>query len=219
MPVAQVKTTKTSESCPQFNDCSLERRRVSPFFSLSQKIENLSHDHPLLAGAYYNIFYRRMLERELDMANLRPGAKVIHIGSGPYPYTAIFLAEQGYTVEGWDCDYHAVKKGGLLVKKLNLDDRIKIKNCEGSEITDPDCDAIWVSLNICPKEKVLQNAFRALDEGAVLAYRNLPRMLSKNYREVAADSWPAGQLVCTAKSTLGSESIVVKKGSSVPASH
>lgn len=199
------------KSSQHMSDCSLQHRRVSPFYSLSQNFEYFSHHHPFIAKIYYKLFYSRMLENELAMTNLKPGSKIIHIGSGPYPYTAIFLAGHGFNVEGWDCDYYAVEKAKLLVAKFKLGEKINIKLCDGSGICNPDCDAIWVSLNVCPKEKVLSQAFQSLKTGGLLVYRNLPRWMAGRYREVATDSWPAGDQVRTAFTMLGAQSIVIKK--------
>ncbi len=201
------------ESSLHATDCSSQHRCISPFYSLSQNFEHFSHHHPLIAKIYYKLFYLRMLENELGMTDLNPGSKIIHIGSGPYPFTAIFLAMHGFNVEGWDCDYHAVEKARLLVAKLKLDEKINIKLCDGSGITNPYCDAIWVSLNVCPKEKVLRQAFQSIKTGGVLVYRNLPRWIAGSSREVATDSWPAGHQVCTSFTMLGTQSIVIKKQS------
>lgn len=193
------------------NSSSAQRKEISPLFSVSQKFENMAYRVPLLAGIYYNMFYRAMLDRELKMAGLQPGSKVLHIGCGPYPYTAIFLARKGCLVEGWDCNYGAVHKARRLVEKFKLNNKIKITLCDGCSADSSDCDAIWLSLNICPKVKVINKAFQSLKEGGLLVYRNLPRWMAGSYREVAACSWPEEHEVQQGASLFGSQSIVIKK--------
>lgn len=211
MPSSPANRFSDFESSLHTAGYSSQHRCVSPFYNLSQNFEHFSHYHPFIAKTYYKLFYRGMLENELALTDLKTGSKITHIGSGPYPYTAIFLARHGFTVEGWDCDYYAVEKARLLVAKFKLDQKINIKLCDGSGICNPDCDAIWVSLNVCPKEKVLSQALQSLEPGGLLVYRNLPRWMSGRYREMATDSWPAGHQVCTASTMLGAQSIVIKK--------
>lgn len=211
MPQLKTKSLRKDGCSFSVNSSSAQANGVSPFFSISQKLENIACRFSLLARIYYNLFYRVMLARELKMANLQPGAKVLHIGCGPYPYSAIFLAGKGYLVEGWDCNHGAVHKARYLVEKFKLNNRIKITHCDGSKIDSYNCDAIWLSLNICPKEKVLHRAFRSLRGGGLLVYRNLPRWMAGSYREVDADSWSEEHEVQLSAPLLGSQSIVIKK--------
>ncbi len=211
MTQSRAKVLKKHECSLSTNSSSAQYKEVSPLFSVSQKFENMAYHFPLLARIYYNMFYRSMLARELKMADLQPGSKVLHIGCGPYPYTAIFLARKGYLVEGWDCNHGAVHKARRLVEKFKLNNKIKITLCDGNKIDSSDCDAVWLSLNICPKEKVINKAFQSLKEGGLLVYRNLPRWMAGGYREVSACSWPEEHEVQLGASLFGSQSIVIKK--------
>ncbi len=186
-------------------------KSVSPYFNISQKLENIANGFWPLANLYFHLIYKKKLEREMAMARLNPGASVLHIGCGPCPYTAIFLAENGLKVKAVDYNEEAVYKAKCLVKKKNLEDYVSITCKNGNTSNDTQYDAVWVSLNVSPKEKVLEKSFLSLNEGGVLIYRNVPRWLSSYFISVLPEKWSAANQTETCTSLFGSESVMVKK--------
>lgn len=199
-----------AESCPceQFS----ERDKKSPFFSISQKLERIAVRTRFFSAIYFYLFYKSMLQRELENSGLKPGARVLHIGSGPSPYTALFLARKGFKVEAIDCDNCAVREARLVVKQNGMEDNIKVVCDDGCTFKQKKYDAVWVSLNVYPKGKVLLQAFDCLKGGGVLIYRNLPRWLSALSKQSFKNSWPECFQTSVTGSTLGTESVLVRKG-------
>jgi len=186
-------------------------RKVSPFFKISQKLENLANNFWPVAYLYFLFIYKKKLEREISMAQLEPGKTVLHIGCGPCPYTAIFLAERGMQVTAVDNDESAANKAKQLVKRKNLENYISI-NCEdGKSLNGNKFDAVWVSLNVQPKEKILQEGLGSLNDKGVLIYRNVPRWLSSYFITVPPAKWPSSYHTETRLSRMGAESVMVKK--------
>lgn len=186
-------------------------KSVSPYFNISQKMENIANGFWPLANLYFHLIYKKKLEREMSMAGLNPGASVLHIGCGPCPYTAVFLAEHGLKVKAVDYNEEAVHKAKCLVKKKHLEDSISITCKDGKSSNNTQYDAIWVSLNVSPKEKVLEQSFLSLKDGGVLIYRNVPRWLSSYFISVLPEKWSAADQTETCTSLFGSESVMVKK--------
>jgi 2-polyprenyl-3-methyl-5-hydroxy-6-metoxy-1,4-benzoquinol methylase len=182
----------------------------SPFFSLSQLAERFAVRFAIFARLYFNVFYRTMLAREVALASLKPGASVLHIGGGAYPYTAIFLARRGYRVQACDCDSTAVEISKKLVVKSGLIDQISISYENGCKVDSSGYDAVWVSLNICPKERVLEQSWASLKEGGILVYRRLPAWLALfDKSDVILNV--EGNRIKKARSGLGAESLIAKK--------
>ncbi len=182
----------------------------SPFFSLSQLAERFAVRFTIFAKLYFNLFYRNMLAKELALASLKPGASVLHIGGGAYPYTAIFLAQRGYRVHACDCDITAVEISKKLVARSGLIDQISIIHENGCKVDSSGYDAVWVSLNICPKERVLEQSWASLKDGGTLVYRRLPAWL-KLFGKSDVVLNVEGSRIRKARSGLGAESLVAEK--------
>lgn len=207
--------SKTFDYYPYRKENSLTCKNLPekgmPFYKISQKLEIIAVRFALLSNLYCRVFYKKMLEKEMEMSNLQPGASVLHVGCGSYPYTALYLAQKGLFVEAWDCNNAAVKKAGELIQKKNMADRVKVFCADGCQISAHKHDAIWVSLNVSPKAKILEWAFYSLKDGGLLIFRNLPAWMSINS---CPDSTYAWSKLCHLEknySMLGTESVVVRK--------
>jgi len=184
MPVTDKNTLSGYSKKGNYYKNNASPHGSSPFFHLSSRLENLAFRFQFFSYLYFRLFYKNMLEQELSllkMSQLPPGSRVLHIGCGSCPYTALFLAARGYHVEAWDCHPGAVKKARKLVQKHHLEDRVQIVHREGSQLNNSAClyEAIWVSLNVSPLNKVLKQAQHNLKEGGVLIYRMLPGWISR----------------------------------------
>lgn len=184
----------------------------SPFFSLSQFAERLAVRFALVARIYFNLFYKSMLAREIAMTGLNPGASVLHIGGGAYPFTAIFLAQRGYRVDACDCNRTAVEISRNLITKSRFAGRINILYGDGCKVDSSHYDAVWISLNICPKERVLEQSWTSLDKGGLLVYRKFPAWLAIFGKEDLAFTGDEGTRIKKALSGFGAESVVLEKG-------
>ncbi len=155
-------------------------RGVLPFFDVARRLERLAVSHASFSGVYERLFYRRTLARELRLADLRPGASILNIGCGPFPYTALFLAEQGFQVEAVDCDAEAVTAARSLLKRRGFDHAIRITHRDASQDGNMQrrFDAVWISLNVHPKHEVLQRALNSLNDDGRLIVRELPLWMS-----------------------------------------
>jgi len=187
-------------------------RAASPFFSTTQKIENLTNRWEPAFHIYFRLFYEKKLKREVDMANLAPGDSVLQIGCGPSPYTAIFLAKCGLNVTALDYHEEAAQKAQSLVRKRKMEDVITIVCADGSNVECSEYDAVWVSLNVSSKAKVVNHAFLSLKEGGVLIYRNVPKWLSSRFTSIP----PTAKAFAAYHKEkhvfwLGAESVMVKK--------
>ncbi len=198
-PATEVQNKKTTEK--------------SPFFSLSQLFERLAVRFTAVARIYFNIFYKSMLAKEVALAGLKPGAKILHIGGGAYPFTALYLARHGFRVDACDCNSTAVEISKNLVKKNGFEDLITIVHENGCRVDCSGYDAVWVSLNICPKERVLEQSWESLGQGGLLVYRKLPAWLAMFGKRDVDYGGDEAAGIKKDLSGLGAESVVLEKTS------
>lgn len=183
----------------------------SPFFSAAQLGEKVASRFAFFARLYFSLFYRTMLVREVGLADLKPGASILHIGGGAYPYTAVFLAREGYRVDACDCEGPAVETSRKIIAKKGLADKVNIYHENGCTIDCSGYDAVWVSLNICPKERVLEQSWSSLKKDGILVYRKLPAWLKLFGKKDVVFNEGGVSVIRKARSRLGAESVVIKK--------
>ncbi len=174
-------------------------------------LEYLGSRWILLGHFYGQLFYSKMIETEAKLAGLKPGMKVLHIGSGHLPLTAFCLGSWGYEVEALDNDLQAVSSGKNMIESSGLGSRIKIKQGDGTEVNCSDFDAVWISLHVFPKEEVLRRVISTLKEGGKVIYRN-PRGLLKYLYPRMDSSEDMGRGSCQKmKQSMGKETVVLQK--------
>jgi len=176
-----------------------------------KKVEHLGSRSKWLGRLYYHLFYRKMIDRELAITELSPRAKVIHVGSGPLPLTVYSLTGSGFDVEALDNDPGAVKRANRLLKKMNPGSGDLVRGADGVNLDCGSAEAVWISLNVIPKHRVLKKVFSSLKQGGKLVYRNPRGLLSLVYPRVEAESIAPFCPVKRAKQSLGKETLVITK--------
>jgi len=157
---------------------------------------------------YRDRFYRRLVERELKSITLKPGAMVLHIGCGPLPMTALYLAEMGFQVKAIDYDPAAVRSAHQVVRQSHAES-ITVWEADGRDIDCSPFDAVWVSLVVGDKQRIVVQALRTLRPGAPVLYRNYRGLLTLLYPRLTAESLG---LECEHRRVihaLGKETIIV----------
>ncbi|UNC93010.1 flippase-like domain-containing protein [Candidatus Contubernalis alkaliaceticus] len=149
------------------------RAFILKLFTISVGIfEHLGSKYSFLGKLYGIFFYRTMITTEAEAAGLKPGMKVLHIGSGPLPMTAISLGRAGCSVTAVDSDVKAVKAASIMVKRAGMENQINVKEAHGQDLNCSSYDAVWISLHVFPKKKVILHSYKTLKDGGVLIYRN-----------------------------------------------
>jgi len=93
--------------------------------------------------------------------NLSNAKRVLHIGCGSYPITAMKLAEMGYdNIVTIDHDVKALKRANKVLNKRNLNGRVKAKKGNGTTYPLGEFDTIIVSGCSVPKKQVLEHILK-----------------------------------------------------------
>lgn len=158
--------------------------RSNKICSLLQKIEAAFNIFSLPGKFYDELFYYELMESELSLTNLESESKILHIGTGPRPMTAIFLAERGFYIEGLEIDDQARIKSQKLIKDKGLTSRINIFSGNGDKVDYTKYDAIWLSLHVEPKRHILNKILNEATQGTKIVYRNPASWLTKFYQPV-----------------------------------
>jgi protein-L-isoaspartate O-methyltransferase len=154
---------------------------ISPLVRISEKV--LSY---LPWGArLYMEPYREVVLKEIELAQLKPGEKVLQIGSGALPYSAIFLAELAQvSVCALDIDQVAVKRAVYCVEKLGLSAKVKVKEGNGRDFPASDFSAAFVALQAKPKGEILTNLFSQGPGGLRVVVRQPLERFKSQYEAV-----------------------------------
>ena len=146
------------------------------------RLERLCVFFPCFGRFYHRLFYEPVIKKEIALARLRPGERVLHIGGGSYPFTALQLATYGCEVCLIDNNDKAVAAAREVVARNHLLDRVQVLFGDGQEVNGSNFDAVWISLLVQPKKKIVARLLNTLAQEKQLriVYRN-PRGIFKYF--------------------------------------
>ena len=182
---------------------------ISPFFDIAQQLESFAVRSLPFSALYGALFYKKMLNRELVLAGLRKEDSLLHIGCGSFPYTALYLAERGYQVEACDYNESAVDSACQLIKERGLSSKISVFHKNGLEVDCSLYDAIWLSLNIYPKGKILFHIMKTMKTESKLIFRNLYKQANKTDNIFSLLNTIGDYRISRVTSSFGTESVMV----------
>ncbi|SDL27416.1 FeoA domain-containing protein [Halarsenatibacter silvermanii] len=139
--------------------------------SFVKKIEDMISSKPALGEKYGEFFYGKMIDKEIELADISPGDKVAHLGCGPFPFTAFELAERGWEVTAVDFDEEALNKARDLSQDYGFDGRINFIQGLCQKIDYSCFDAVWVSYNVRPGRECLARIAETIGESGKIIYR------------------------------------------------
>ncbi len=169
----------------KIKEYSLQKYNINKkILKMLKTLEYLGSKRILSSRIYKNLFYNKLVKREIKEAKLKKGMNILHIGCGSLPLTAIMLAEKGYQIKGIDNDRYAISAASKLIEKKGLTKKIKIKEDDGLKIKTDDHDVIWLSLHVFPKKIIIKNLLKQLKPGKKLIYRNPDGILTRFYNKV-----------------------------------
>lgn len=127
-------------------ETELEHRFVESLGSSSATIDN----YTLVQR------FRRLIAREVDLLGTSPTKRLLFIGSGPVPISAILFQERiGARVDCIDADPMAVEQSRKLIARLGLSNHIHVHRTDGSAVDASQYDAVVIALLAKPKREIL----------------------------------------------------------------
>lgn len=128
------------------------------------------------------VYYTPIIKKELKLAQLNSGEKVLFIGGGYMPCSAILfqkLSDTNITII--DNDEDTICYAKHLIDSLNLNDKITIKYCDGKEMVIKEFDMVHIAMQVSPKNSVFKHVYKNMKNGAKLLIRQPKDHLQKGY--------------------------------------
>ena len=140
-------------------------------------IDNLAPDD---LAPFENLHIRgRAANRDLaQLAGLRPGARVLHVGCGIGGPSRTLAVEYGCRVTGIDITESYVEAGRMLTERVGLRDAVSLQigNALDLPFDDGSFDVVWmqhVGMNVSDKGRLYREAHRVLRPGGRLALHEI----------------------------------------------
>jgi len=186
---------------------------------LTQKIEYHAPSTALLFALSAR-YYRDVVKKEIDLANIKADDNILFIGGGFCPFSAILLHQAtGCKITVIDSDEVCVPKAVEAVQRLDLCNYIDIRHHDGAC---PQLDSlldmsqftiVHFALQITPLEKVFAEVNRKVSPGTKLLVRRPKGHLNKLYCKLSNTAFSASEYISHRRaSNIGSTHLYVKPG-------
>ena len=160
------------------------------------KITQDKHPSITLEEFPYYENYLKLTEleyRSLSLVGNRPMKRVLFVGSGPLPLSAILLAQQyGLMVDNIDNDADAVASSKKLINRLGLSDSVGVTQADAISFTCyNDYDAIFlaslVGLDSTTKQAIIARIQSQMKQGGLLVARTAHGLRTLLYPPIDSD--------------------------------
>jgi len=130
----------------------------------------------------YSFPYRGVVRKEIALAEITDEDRVLNIGCGAIPFTAIHIARMsGAHVQALDKDRGAVRKARLCVRKMGLAHYISVHHGRGEHFCAAGFSAAVIALQAEPKNAILANLFACTNHRLRVIVREPRPTLKKQY--------------------------------------
>ncbi|TVR72783.1 MAG: methyltransferase domain-containing protein [Spirochaetaceae bacterium] len=158
-------------------------KKTDTFLDLVLRLEHLAGRSAFFGRVYARLFYHRMIRIEVRSAELHRDARVMHIGCGPFPITALALAGRGFEVTALDRDEETIR-----VARDRYGRSLSFVCADAREIDYSGYEAIFVALHVEPRQLVLDRIIATADPGARILLRNPRGSLNGRYTRLRAEN-------------------------------
>ncbi|MGF7184381.1 hypothetical protein GGQ84_000464 [Desulfitispora alkaliphila] len=174
---------------------------------ITKLLENICAALPVLV-CLKRKYYKQIVENEVKQGVVSEGDRVLCIGGGPLPCTAMEIASNtGAEVTVIDNDSRAVSAAKRIVRHFGLDNRVKVFYGDGCTFDASKYSVVHIALQAYPKDKILKNVWKTAPSGAKVLVRNPRQGLRGLYHSMnqycdCNHCKVIGQKNCTMKATI-----------------
>ncbi|TCK93253.1 nicotianamine synthase-like protein [Natranaerovirga hydrolytica] len=127
-------------------------------------------------------YYEKEVNREINIGEITKKDRVLCIGGGPVPCTAMVIAKKTQAkVVVVDNDEASVVQARTLIQKLNLGHKIEVIEADGENVYPNTFSVIHIARQVCPKEKVISFMLNNVSKGTRILVRTPKKGLSLLY--------------------------------------
>ena len=151
----------------------------------------------------YGLYYRETVKKEIELAEVRENDRILCIGGGSIPSTAIQMANLTKAeIDVIDMDPKAVINARKLINRIGLDGQVSILQGKGEDMDVGCYDVIHVALQVSPKEKVVDHLWANSKKGTRIIVR-MPKKKLKSFYSCLSSKFLCKVKACTKKPCLG----------------
>lgn len=149
--------------------------------AITQRLEYMVEKLPW-TYLFFKKYYDQIIDKEIKLADIKETDRILCIGGGPCPCTAIELHKRtGARVWVVDNDREVVYNALRNIERLNLSDFVSVKYADGRDICPKAFDIIHIALQVTPKGKVFENLINKARPGTKILVRIATDKYSKLY--------------------------------------
>jgi len=153
--------------------------------NFTRKIEKWATEN----GAIYKLaegYYRDVVQKEVVLAGINAGDRILCIGGGICPFSAILLhRETGAKVTVIDNCQECVALAKKMVKRLGLQGRVTVRHQEGERIPLADYSVVHFALQVFPMENVFNHVQYHAAPGTKMLIRRPKNELKNLYSKIS----------------------------------
>ncbi len=154
-----------------------------------QLLEKTWTSSPLMQKIYSSP-YHVIVKRETGLAGIRAGDRILSLGCGAIPFTAIILNQiTGCPVSALDIDFAALNKARELLEKAGLK-QIRLIAGNGCSIDLSGYSVIITALQVEPKGDIIDNFLSSAKPGARLVMRVPRKTFANSYDPIPSQYKP-----------------------------
>ncbi|TYQ13065.1 UNVERIFIED_CONTAM: Dimethyladenosine transferase (rRNA methylation) [Acetivibrio alkalicellulosi] len=128
----------------------------------------------------YNMYYKNIVKREVELAEINCNDCVLCIGGGSVPCTALEIAAKtGARVRVIDVDPDAIEKSKKIILKLNLSHCVKAQLISGQNINASDFSVIHIARQAVPHNEIIENITKNASTNTRILLRSNKNCLKK----------------------------------------
>lgn len=126
-------------------------------------------------------YYREMVKKEIQLGCIVSSDRVLCIGGGSVPCTAIEIAcLTDASVVVVDNDPCAVCNAQKLIEELHIEEKVKVLLASGEDLELNGFTVIHIAKQVCPRQRVIQSVWKKASDGARILVRN-PKALARPF--------------------------------------
>jgi len=157
---------------------------------------------------YFDKYYKRNVLNDIKNAKINCDDKVLCIGTGPMPCTAVNIAlMSGCRVTALDNDPAAVEAAKKLLVSRGYDSIVDVVLGDGKDFDISNFSVIHIALQVAPRQEIIKNIYRKASPETRIIVRNPGKILALYYGKSKIPKLTKSDEV---KYTLSS--IIIKKG-------
>lgn len=138
---------------------------------ITKKIEILIVYFPFLVKIFSN-YYKELVTREVILGDISSDDRVLCIGGGPVPCTALEIARiTGARVEVIDNDPSAVRFARIIIERLGMKRKVGVKIADGRDVEPGEYSVVHIARQAYPHDLIVRNIMDNINPGSKVLIR------------------------------------------------